>query len=463
MRNAKLMTGVALAALIVGAPAAFAQDNVTVGEINQNVSNDQFVSQPSEGEVDVNNLNGTSTSASSSVTGASAAVAGSFVNNVTNLTFDGDITQRSSNTRVDPDNFGEGKVGSEPANGVVLNEADASVGNLNGTASSASVSATSSINAVSVSFVNGGGSVAGDADITQRASADSFNASGTKNNASINGADIDITGVAASVSDSALGAGSVVTVTGIGKNTSTSLGNVVFGDIDQRSTVDNQRVTNKSNSMDLGTVSGTAASASVSSTGAQNAISVTRIGGTKNTSTVTDIDNVKQVASQEGRDTKVQIGTITGDNVSGTGASVSASATGAINVLSVTGVNAGNDTTISLATDGDDSITQNASNGVNRNTPTETFNETSINVGNVSGKGASASTSATGAASVVSVSKINGGATTATTGNISQTASSSGVVTNTSSVTAGNLTATGTSASISATGASAAVSVSTIQ
>lgn len=167
----------------------------------------------------------------------------------------------------------------------------------------------------------------------------------------------------------------------------------------------------------------------------------------------------------------LKIGNITGD-----GASVSVSATGAVASVSLTSIN---NTGAGVTPDADfGNITQKVVNQGDVSTvadfhpgtgPTEA--DSVITTGTISGTAASASISATGAIAAVSVASINDtqGLGSTVTGDITQTATSSGAVSNmgadtgTGVINTGALTGAGTSASVSATGAAASVSFSAVK
>ncbi len=222
-------------------------------------------------------------------------------------------------------------------------------------------------------------------------------------------------------------------------------------------------------------VSGAGASASVSATGAQSAVSASRIGGNYY-STRTKIRSVRQNTtnygnvSNRGTILNTYYGLYSG--LSGNGSSVSVSATGAASAVAVSSINTGGSDTVSIGRRG--RINQTTTNGGwyvdNRGfIPGSRW-------GDLSGHGASASVSATGAASSVSVSRIESAPMRSVRiGRVNQRTTNHADVTNqhagrryrsryyTGTMTLGDLSGTGSSASISATGAASAVSYSSIE
>lgn len=222
-------------------------------------------------------------------------------------------------------------------------------------------------------------------------------------------------------------------------------------------------------------VSGAGASASVSATGAQSAVSASRIGGNYY-STNTRIGSVHQRTTNYGNVSNR--GTILNTyyglyrGLSGNGSSVSVSATGAASAVSVSSINTGGSDTVSIGKRGriDQTTTNNSWYVVNRGFIPGSY------WGDVSGHGASASVSATGAASSVSVSRIKSAPMRSVTiGNVKQRTTNHAKVTNqhagrryrsryyTGTMALGDLSGTGSSASISATGAASAVSYSSLE
>jgi hypothetical protein len=152
-----------------------------------------------------------------------------------------------------------------------------------------------------------------------------------------------------------------------------------------------------------------------------------------------------------------------GNSVSGNGASLSISATGAVSSISVSGINAPELDLVSIGVG--ETVSQRTSN-FGDITNIHGF-DGQIWSGTVSGDGASVSVSATGAASAISVSSIHNqersfGADISL-GGIRQSTWNSGTITNYGgSITTGNITGDGASVSIGASGAISSVSVSSI-
>jgi hypothetical protein len=153
-------------------------------------------------------------------------------------------------------------------------------------------------------------------------------------------------------------------------------------------------------------------------------------------------------------------------NISGDGASLSVSATGAVSAVSASFIHSPAFDQISIATGYGDSVEQDATNGariVNINSPTS-----NIFTDGLSGDGASIGVSATGSAAVASLTSIqnydDGRFPDVDTGNFDQTSSNSGKIFNFGgSVWTDDISGDGASVSIGATGAVAAVSVTSIR
>lgn len=138
-------------------------------------------------------------------------------------------------------------------------------------------------------------------------------------------------------------------------------------------------------------------------------------------------------------------------DIEGRGASVSVGASGSRTATGYTSIN-GTNYAASIQTR---NITQNSVNTA------LVGNLGIIAVGNVSGNGASVSIGASGATSAVGVTSINDAkAPAVVTGNITQTATNHGHIGNVGIIVAGNISGTGASAGISASGAAAVASVS---
>jgi hypothetical protein len=151
-------------------------------------------------------------------------------------------------------------------------------------------------------------------------------------------------------------------------------------------------------------------------------------------------------------------GDITAGALSGHGASVSASATGAAASIAFSFIDTANWTTLPMG-----AVIQTATNtGSVINQPTGN----GISVGNISGAGASARLSATGAAASIAVSNIMSIGPTPGVAfgspSIAQTASNTAPVVNAGSIAAGALSGAGSSVAINATGAAASIAAVTI-
>lgn len=138
--------------------------------------------------------------------------------------------------------------------------------------------------------------------------------------------------------------------------------------------------------------------------------------------------------------------------IDGKGASVSASASGATSAVSISSI------------DYDSSnATISGTNQHTSNWESPVVNKATITTENVNGNGASIAASGSGAASVVAVSH-NGGSSSASISNTQQyTYNGSSAVYNSGTLSVGNVSGNGTSVSVSATGAASVVSISSIK
>jgi hypothetical protein len=156
-----------------------------------------------------------------------------------------------------------------------------------------------------------------------------------------------------------------------------------------------------------------------------------------------------------------------GGLISGNGASLSISATGAVSSLSVSSINAPEFDSIEIGTYGFDEVLSQETTNTGNITNTHTFNYL-IGSGNVSGDGASVSVSALGGASAVSMSSINNQGSffygnQIEVGGIQQSTVNNGAITNHGgTVATGNISGDGASVSVGASGAVSSVSVSSI-
>lgn len=402
MSKFKLFTGCASAALFIAVSTGntFAQNQtITVvdqggADILQSTTNNNSVSNSADISVDNISPTGRGVSVGASAVGAQSAVAGTFINEVTTISV-GDIDQ----TTVQRDTVGGQSIPE------ISNVATVAVGNINGNGASVQISSAGSVSAVSASYVNSSGDVTID-DIDQDTRNNPFPSfgGGVRTNGDIdNNGTIGIGGHGATLSISSIGAASSVSISGIGKRQGgSSLDDVTIGEVNQV-TVNRGTVTTNHN------------------------------GGTGNGSGVISVTN----------------------GISGNGASIGVSASGAVSAVGISSVN--NSTTNRDITV--DDVTQTtASRGQITN------RGGTINVGSISGTGAGVSISATGAASQVAVSSINDAQVgDVNLGQISQTSTNYGYVSNTGTITTGNVTGAGASVSVGAVGAASAVSFSAVK
>jgi len=451
--------------------------DLTIGNVNQTTTNTSAVvdgqinpanNDPSvinTGEITVNNVSGHGASVSLSASGATSAVSGIFVGSITDLEI-GNVTQTTRQI-VEAEPPALPTISNNPSDfaGIFVN-------NVSGDGASVQSSAIAAASQVSASFINGGGSV-DIGNITQITRSDPIRR--ILNDAGIGAVDDNgfrVSGDGASVSVSATGAASTVSVVGIGKKSGTSLDTVEIGNIRQTTTHDFQKVHTVSAPIQgfgndgLKQVSGAGASAAISVTGAQSSVAVVRISGVSD-DTLTDIGNITQttrVTDQTQIEGSGNFPGVLSGGITGDGASVSATTTGAISSVSVGSINSNGSTRVIIG-----NITQTTTTAEGHVT-NDAFLDGSDS-GNVSGDGASASLSATGAVSVVSLSSINSAVPrpNSDVGNINQRTINNAVVMNEvggqdvpNTVTLGNISGHGASASLSASGATSAVGFTSI-
>ena len=266
-----------------------------------------------------------------------------------------------------------------------------------------------------------------------------------------------------SISASATGAVSSVSRTAI----SNAFAGGTMADITQTTTNTGVGVANLSTSISAPDNLGTGSSVSASATGAASSVSLT-INGTGNWQGMT-FNSVTQTSTNTNSfgvgnfPTTITTGGLGTQGV-GSGASVSSSATGAVAAIGVTVIDS---IPVGAATVSFGTINQTATNNVGLGIGNL---GSTINVGELKGKGSSVSATATGAIASLSYTSINSDQSPLSTGTITQVANNGdmtgGLVTNTGTITstaAGGLSGIGSSASISATGAASIVSVTSIK
>ena len=248
-----------------------------------------------------------------------------------------------------------------------------------------------------------------------------------------------------------------------------------MGTIDQSTgAINNTGIVSNTGSINQGTAGGTlaltgdASSAAVTAVGAQASASITGVDAAGFVGQNFGSAGISQtVANNAGSTVTNTLGTggITLDAVSGMGASVSASATGAVASVGITYINVSG---LGWTPSTIGNINQTSTNADGSNVSNDATTNP-IHVGAISGDGASVRASASGAITAVSLltvdSTLSGGAGH-TLGTVTQTATNGNgagaTVTNAGSITAGAISGVGASAVISATGASASFSVASI-
>ena len=331
--------------------------------------------------------NGAGTSVSASATGAVSSVSRTAIANA----FAGGAMAAISQTTT---NSGAGVSNSAPAISMLENL---------GTGSSVSDSATGSASSVSLS-INGSGNWLGMtfAGVTQKS--DNSAASVLNQASTITTGDLGFmtVGAGASVSSSATGAAASIGLTVL-ESTPVGAATVTFAAIDQTATnATAGGVTDVNTTLNVGVLKGNGSSASVSATGAIASISATSInssefplvtGTIKQTATNGNVTTISPI-NNTGAINQTGAG-----GLSGIGSSVGISATGAAASVSVASINDGAVASPTLG-----ATTQSATNFAGStiaNTGTITL------AGPISGNGASASISATGAGAFVSFRSVH--------------------------------------------------------
>lgn len=477
MRKFQLLAGCASATLLIAAGSNIGHaQTIEIGTTGQSAHNSSVVTQAAD--ISTGNVTGAGASVGSSAIGASSSVQGTFINSSANITA-GDITQsatQSATYTADP----------LPEVG---NLGTVTVGDISGAGAAVQKSATGAQTSVTARYINAGGNVT-IGSVKQTATNNPlrqietfgpiFAAGGSTG-------DIRLTGDGVSLSISATGAAAIISALGIGSYSGLSLNDVSIGSISQNVSNSGMVLNNDGSiagytNFGLTRVTGDGASASISATGAQAVISVSRIGtaaGNPNTSIANgDEQSITQNAYHDSTASIFNYGSFYNRfdgrggltaNISGAGASISSSAAGAISALSITSIGTAGQDSIDIATSG--SINQTATVKSSTDAPTYIANYASIatnNRPNITGNGASISTSATGAATSISVTSINSSPVRyATFGTISQDAYSDANLFNENfgevfRTAIGNISGHGASVSFSAAGAVAAVSFRSI-
>jgi fibronectin-binding autotransporter adhesin len=266
-----------------------------------------------------------------------------------------------------------------------------------------------------------------------------------------------ISGNGAAASMSATGAQASVGISAINTTAyTTPLTGVIFQAVTNGTVATPSEVNNVSTGVTVGNLSGHGSSVSLGATGAAASIGVSFINTTAWTSF--PLSGVTQSATNNGAVNNMpNVNTISVGSLSGTGASVRASATGAVASVSVSSILSGPPATNVFGSAGMQQTAINTGAISNR--------ASIVSTGTLSGMASSASISATGAATSVAVASIADTVVmpppTATIQNITQTSTNNlaSPITNTGSITlAGGNLGVGAMASISAVGASASVS-----
>jgi len=476
MTNVKLFTSVAVAALIAGAPAAFAQD-VTLGNQTQSPTNSGNVTVDAPGGgssgggpgnsgtgnvgLTITAVTGDGAASPFKGTGASAAVAETFINLTGNFTV-GDITQDTSqngDVTVDGSIEGPGAVG------------------VTGLGASVSISTTGAASSAGSTFIGSTGTTTfGNVDQTTAASGNVRTGTDVNLTEIRGSGGFPVSGAGASVAISTTGAVSSVALTGIQQDQNAAQS---VGDVTQDTTKSGGRtqsgIFNGFNSIEqVGDVGGTGASVSISATGAQSSVSVTQIESTNTSAQDTTVGNVNQTSVNSGPSNNgVQIGAVgiggsTPVTISGDGASVSASVTGAASSVSARFIQSTETATLSFGPE----ILQNTTNSAGINGAFSPRLNDDFDLGDIEGDGASFSLSATGAVSSVGVTTINSGDVAGTPDTfigqtfVTQTTTNTGDLflsyDDSGRTAAGDIIGNGASFSVSGTGAASAVSITGI-
>ncbi|MEJ0005120.1 MAG: hypothetical protein WDM77_01695 [Steroidobacteraceae bacterium] len=450
--NSKQIVRAAVALALLGsAPVVFAQTAVTQGVQNiGNIVNGSLNPDVNVPTIDASTVGldfGSGASASVSATGAVGSVSVSAINSPLPAPLGG-----------------LGTIGQVVANtGTVTNGSAAQTASINlgttstttagalGLGASASVSATGAVGSVSISALNDNSTAFTGADLSGAFAAASpvtqsvsNGAAATVNNfGAISGAtslysgaseSVSATGAVASVSESftaGAGAGALITTPVTGFTAALSAPSTVTQTVDNVATVQNFGSVDALNSTgavpaggDFTPGLGQGASVSVGATGAVASVSFSSLAdsnaynpGTVGATLPVTNTFISQGVSNEGFVSNVA-SIFTGD-LTGNGASVSASATGAVGSFSISGNN------VSFAGGNFGSVGQTVDES-----GSNVINTAAINVGNLSGAGASVSGGATGAVASVSYSNIGGSQSGLTVGPVTQQVSNVAIIDN---------------------------------
>lgn len=421
--------------------------DVSINRIDQASSN--YGSIDNDGGISIGYINGAGSSASIGASGSTSYAGLSIVNGVAPIV---SINHSGTGIKQNSNNVG-----------TVSNDGKIHIGNVVGDGASVGVSASGSTSAIGLTTINANTSgLTVNGSIDQNAT--NHGGATVTNNGIIWGGNLDGHGAAASVSAS--GATTAVSFTTI-KNQ--NLNSITFstGAIDQDS-FNHAKVTNDGSIHYFGNILGQydgshGASLSVSAVGASSVIGGTSIGGTA------PAIEIKGAINQDAKNTadvtnrgKIGTGGLYGlpGSVSGDGASLSISASGATTAVGYTSIGNNNIANLQINTKAINQHSENSGTVINRQ---KNGDPNTINVGSINGKGASASIAASGATTAIGVTSINDAKlASVTTGPINQTAVNNGPVTNKGTITVGGagLSGTGLSLSIGASGATAVASVS---
>ncbi|MGY6697958.1 MAG: beta strand repeat-containing protein [Roseinatronobacter sp.] len=270
---------------------------------------------------------------------------------------------------------------------------------------------------------------------------------------------VDITGLAASARIGAVGASTNMSssvIEGVSGSQLRTFGPAGGGGPTQMDAENTGSVSVTGANLTAGSITGVAASAGISATGASSAVSGTVI----DTPTLTQGMNLARLGQAAQNDASISVAdsVVSLGDLSGTAASASVGVSGAVASVAFSGI--GNGMAGSLLPSNGDAVTQNVVNNGNISVDTSP-----VAVGTLSGNASSASISARGASGSIAVSSIESatqGETTRLGGNLVQDITNNGNINASGNISAAGVTGVGASIAVSAVGAAANVSVSSI-
>lgn len=438
MKKNMLLASAAAAALLVGASSASAQVVNVDLETYQFTLNGPGAPVINFGFIGAGNLSGDASTAAVSASGATSAVSFKTVNaNGPVLNVVGVAGQLTGNLNI------------------VVNAGYIGAGNISGNGATAAISASGATSSVSVATIDTFTFFGDVNNVVGLVGQATGNFAPVINFGAIDGGNVSGDGAVATVAAS--GATSSVSVSSVNTYGFDSDVNTFVGGVFQ-GTLNFGNVLNVG-FMDLNNISGNGALAAISASGATSSVAVTTI-DTPFDDANAFIGVVGQNTMNFGNINNFGLVNLNGGNIRGDGASVVVAASGATSSVSATNINTGTGADTFIGSVGQRTF----------NVGDITNVGFILNGGNLSGAGSTTAISASGATSSVSVSNLAGGDFLDTQnglaltgiGTVDQTTFNAGTVVNVGFIGVGNLSGNGATAVVSASGATSSVSVSNV-